>query len=920
MIDKCKRVRIKALVIFCCGLLSASYVNGQIETQPQEATLQSVSSVNGDRLLHRPVFQMASSLYGTLTGLNVSLSSGNPGAQLNYSLRNGVPLILVDGVPRSSINVPVEQIESVSVIKDALGTSMMGMMGGAGIVSIVTKKGTGQGLKVSFTSQFAFGEQLFRPKFLQASDDAVLLNEALANDRKPLYYSQNDIDRYKSGAEPFLFPNINWYDYILEASAAVRKYNLNFDGGGKGARYFVDINYFDQDGFVKQDKSVNTYQTQDSWEKYSLRTKVDVDITPATLFEVNVFGQMFRENTPGVALSAIYSTLSTTPAGAYAPVNPDGSLGGNHIYKNNLYGAAIHSGYYLYNSSDLSLDLRLTQDLSGFLKGASISGLYTYNSIYRETLNRSKPRVIYGYSINPDGTDRYSQLTESGTQTNASSYNRQNRLVNFEIDFGYGFTSGKHTSTNKIRYSNINYLIQNNLPFINQNIAGRFQYDYDKRYFAELTTSYAGMNQFKTGRRWGFFPAFGVGWNMTAEDWLKDRSTAFDLLKVRATYGLSGNNLAAAYFESATGTLPYYYDYQRFYSSLSTVYFGNAATGIGSITEEQLPYLTKWATNKQLNIGVDAVLLQNRLTLSAAFFNDNLHDMLQTRHKNNSEIAGAIFPPENIGKRNTKGVDITAGYHELANDFKWTLEGNASIYKTLIVFTDEPQLPYNYMMRTGKPVNQHFGYVADGFFRSEADVRDYLSRMTIEGYNPVAGDLKYRDLNNDNIIDARDIKGIGRSAPAIVYGVYGSASWKGFGVNMQWAGVANRDVMLIDMPFQINSAGGYTPATEQHLNRWTPENQHADYPRLSAGDNSYNQRNSTFWLKDGSFLRLKHIEVFYEFPQRWINPFKLTKAKLFATGYNMLTICALENRDPELINYANQPNLKSLSVGINIQF
>ena len=627
----------KILLFLCCGLITATCVNAQeivvsdssawsngkpkvnvlFGKQSPESVIQSISTVEGDKLLNRPVFNMANSLYGTLTGLNVRLSGGNPSSQLNYSLRGSTPLVIVDGVPRSSINVPLEQIESVSVIKDALGTSMLGMMAGGGVISIITKKGINQKLKVNFTAQFANNEQLFRPKFLQSSDYATLLNEALANDNKPLYFSQNDIEKYKSGSDPYLYPDIDWYDYILKSSAAVQKYNLNFNGGGPLARYYVDINYFDQGGFIKQDKSINTYDTQDSWKKYSMRTKIDVDLTPATYFEVNMFGQMFRENTPGVTLSTIYSDLANTPSAAYSPLNPDGSLGGNRIYKNNLYGATMKSGYYLYNSTDLSLDLRLTQDLSKFLKGAYVSALYTYNSIYRETLNRSKTRVIYGYSKDANGEDSYNQLTTSGTQANSSSYNRQNRMVDFEFDFGYNFTSGKHTSTNKIVYTNINYLIQNNLPFINQGVAGRFQYDYDKRYFAELTTSYYGMNQFKEGNQWGLFPAFGIGWNIAGENWFKDKCSAVDLLKLRASYGKSGDNLAAAYFESAVNTPAYYYDYQYYYLGGDAVYFGNSASSSSTLMENKLPYLSQWNKVKSFNLGVDAALLNNKLNVSA---------------------------------------------------------------------------------------------------------------------------------------------------------------------------------------------------------------------------------------------------------------------------------------------------------------
>ncbi|MDR1866453.1 MAG: SusC/RagA family TonB-linked outer membrane protein [Bacteroidales bacterium] len=942
--NKIENYSVKALVLVCFLITGILSVKAQtfdekvlsnettFETVPEEtkdvlfgkqspeAILQSISTVDGDRLIHRPVSQMASSLYGTLTGLSVNLLSGNSNEMLDYYLRGGFPLILVDGIPRSSVNIPVEQIESVSVIKDALGTAMLGMMGGNGVLSIVTKKGINQKLKVNFTAQFADSKQLFKPKFVQAHEYAGLLNEALANDGLPAYYSQEDIDKYRSGTNQSLYPNIDWYDYILESSAPVQQYNLSFNGGGSTARYYLDMNYYNQGGFLKDDKSINTYETKDSYKKYSLRTKIDVDVTPSTYFEINAYGQMFKENTPGTALATIYSDLAATPAGAYAPLNPDGSLGGNRIYKNNLYGEAVYTGYRTYNSSDLSLDLRLTQQLSAILEGAYVSALYAYNSIYRETLNRSKPMIIYDYSQNADGSDLYTQLTSTATQANASSYDRQNRMMDFEFDFGYDFTSGKHTSANKILYTYNNYLVQNYLPFNNYGFSGRFQYDYDKRYFAELTASYMGMNQYKEGDRWGFFPALGLGWNLLGEDFLKDKISSLDKLKIRASYGLSGDNLAASYFQISSGSPYSYYNYQRYYESGNSVYFGNAATSASSLTESRLPYLSTWMTAKKLNIGADAALFNEQLSVSLEYFNNNITDVPIERQTNSSAILGHARSLENIGKRSYSGFEITAGYNGVYNDLKWALEGNASLVKSKNIFSDEPNRPYGYMQRTGNPIGQYFGYTAEGLFRSQQEINDYLSNNTIEGYIPVPGDLKYKDLNNDHIIDDRDVSGIGTTRPPVVYGIYGSVSWKGVGLNMQWAGLANRDVMLIDVPFLVNGQGGYTPPTENQTNRWTAANANAEYPRLSAGKNNYNQSASTFWLKDGSYLRLKHLELFYELPESWIKPAYLSRVKLFVAGYNLLTFSGLKDRDPELIDYATIPNTQSISFGINVQF
>lgn len=892
--------------------------------QAIETSVESSAVAEGERFKNRPVFQMGSTFGGVLPGLNVTLNSGLPSAQPTYQLRGTSPLVMVDGIPRSYMNIPIDQIESIVVINDAVGLSSMGMLGGNGVVNIITKKGFNQKLQVGFTAQFASSEQMFRPKFLQAKDYATLFNEALANDNRPPAYSAADITKYADGSSPYTHPNTDWYDYLLGSNAWTQQYNLNFLGGGRIASYYVDLNYYDQGGYIKEDKSLNSYSTQDNNKKYSMRARLDIKVTPTTEFSINAFGQMHKETSPGTYQSTFYTNLSTTPNNAYTPINPDNSLGGNWVYKDNLYGQAVHTGYYVYNSSDLNLDLNLKQYIGGALEGAYVSGKYSYNSTYRENLNRSKTMGIYAYSKNDLGEDVYTQLSSAGAQANTSTYGRQNRMIYVEAAGGYDFTSGEHSLQSRIQYAYNNYLVQNNLPFNNSTISGRFQYDYSNRYMVDLGMSYAGMNQFKKGDRWGFFPSVGLGWNIAKEDFFKEKASSISLLKLRASYGVVGDNLAAGYFSTSTGTPSYYYDYMYYFTAGSSAYFGPSAGSNSTLVDNALRYTTTWMRVNKLNIGLDLGLLNDNLVFTAEYFNNKRTHILQNRGTNNSGIAGITFPQENIGKQRISGFEFTGSYKGSSKDLKWGVEANASLYKTKVLFMDEPTRPEPYMVRTGKPVGQHFGYVADGFFQSQSEIDTYLSTHQIEGYNPVPGDLKYKDLNGDKIIDGRDITEIGHNKPLVVYGIFGQLEYKGFGFNMQWAGVGNRQILLTDydgaMPFRQTSGLGYSQATEDHLNRWTPSNQNAKYPRVSVGANTYNESSSTFWLKNASYLRLKHVELSYSLPSSLIAPLKLRKAKVFVTGYNLLTLTSLKDRDPELISYSNIPNTKSLSFGVNIQF
>lgn len=340
-------------------------------SQDAEVSVQAVSTASGDRLQHRPVFNMESTLDGVLPGLYISTSQGYPTENRSFRLRGNTPIILVDGVPRSDANIPVSQIESVSVIKDGLGLSLLGMSSGNGVVYIKTKRGGRTSLKIGFTAQLAFNQQIFRPEFLNAYQYAGLLNEALLNDGKSPMYSQTDLELYRTGASPYTHPDVDWQDQLLRNSAPIQQYNLNMSGGGKVARYFIDLNVYNQDGFLKQDNSLNSYNTRESVKKYSLRTNTDINITDHTLFKVNVFGQMYRETTPGkMIMSSIYRDMYATPNNAYPVFNPNGTLGGSPIHQtNNLYGQTTMSGYYLYPQTDFNIDATLEHRFQGALKG-----------------------------------------------------------------------------------------------------------------------------------------------------------------------------------------------------------------------------------------------------------------------------------------------------------------------------------------------------------------------------------------------------------------------------------------------------------------------------------------------------------------------------------------------------------------------
>lgn len=902
-------------------------------SQDPEVSVQAISTVSGDRLQHRPVFMMESTLDGVLPGLYINMSQGYPTEQRSFRLRGNTPLILVDGIPRSDVNIPASQIESVSVIKDGLGLSMMGMSSGNGVVYIKTRRGQRSSMKIDFTAQLAFNQQIYRPEFLNSYQYAGLLNEALNNDGKAPLYTQTDLDLYRTGASPYTHPDIDWQNLLLRKTAPTQQYNLNLSGGGRTARYFIDLNVYNQDGFLKQDNSLNSYNTRESAKKYSLRTNTDISITDHTLFKVNLFGQMYRETTPGKAvMGSIYRDMYTVPNNAYPVLNPDGTLGGSPIYQNNnLYGQSVMSGYYLYPATDFNLDATLEHHFQGALKGLYASATYSYNSSYREKLNRSKNFSTFSYwkdPTDPDAKEVYQQMASSGSQENKTEYDRLNRLQYIELALGYDFNIKKHNIRTKALYSFTDYIVSaKNIPLRKNGVSFRAEYDFDRRYLAEFALAGMNLNTLKPGEQWGLFPSVGAGWNIHKEEWFN--VPAINLMKLRATFGMNGNDGTGAYYRNATGTLSdYYYTYMKYYKKTDNgVYWGSTPTGQNIITENNLPYLTKWEKVTRWNIGVDVQAFNRSLTATVEYFRNTYSDVLQTAvGKNANHIIGMTLPRENLGKYRRSGIELDMTYNNNFGDVRFTANANAVFYKSKVLVNGENAYPESYMQRVGEKYSQVFGYVADGFFQNQQEIEQYLATTTVAGYIPQPGDLKYRDLNNDHVIDGKDIKAIGTNAPLIEYGIYLGAEWKGLAFSMQWAGLGNDQTTSKVMPFTFNAQSGYGQALVEHLDRWTPENPNARYPRLSAGGNNYNERTSTFWLQNASYLRLKNVELSYTLPKVWTSRIHISGIKFFVNGYNLITISGIKDRDPELLGFTNGtstglvPNTKAYNFGINIQF
>ncbi|UCJ04732.1 SusC/RagA family TonB-linked outer membrane protein [Chitinophaga pendula] len=876
--------------------------------QSAATLLQAQGSIGYGDIRGIPVTQLENSLYGKLAGLYLFQFNHAPGFDAAaMSVRGQAPLVVIDGVPRSALSIDPEQIASVTVLKDALATAMYGMRGSGGVVMVNTKHGYSGKKRISFTAQSAIQQQLKTPRFLKAYDYARLYNEALQNDGKQPIYSATDLAAWQNGSDPFGHPDVDWYNTAIKDQAAMQRYNLNIAGGNRISRYFVDLDYLNQQGYFVTDPN-NKYPTNNFYKRYIFRSNLDVDLTRTTLMTLSLFGRIRNGNEPGATTAGVYSSILGTPNNAYPVFNNNGSLGGNNDYSNNIYGQIVRSGYRPSYNRNLMVDLSLRQKLDTWLPGLYVKGTASFNSYYEEAIDRKKSFAVYNVKTNPvTGETNTSIIGSDGAQSNGSSITAQNRQAYTELSLGYDSTFGQHHLGATLLWYRDSYTNGNVLPLINSALSARIKYDYAQRYLLELAMSYSANNMYRKDKRKGYFPAIGLGWNIAKENWwIGSPLAGISTLKLRASYGRTGNTANAGY-----------YNYLQFYATDGNYPLGNPPTSITAIREAALanPYIT-WEKAGKLNIGLDIAFAKERFHITVDHFRDQYKDLLMQRGINASSIIGNDLPRENIGATSYRGWEASAAWRTRTGDLSYFIQANGSVLKSRTDDIQEVIRPGQAQKRTGMPVGQLFGLVADGFYASAEDIQTHARP---DAYSPVPGDIKYVDQNGDGIIDLRDETAIGSTKPLIYYGATIGLTWKGIDLSMVWQGVKNRDIVLNGSNTWEFQNGGRGQAMEHHLDRWTPATAAtASYPRLAVGANPNNQRLSSFWVKDGSYLRLKNLELGYTLPAHWIKFARLQTVRAFANGYNLLTFTGLDRVDPESYQ-GGYPNQRVFNIGVNVQ-
>lgn len=916
--------------------------------QKKESVIGAISQVSSKDLLSTPAANVTQAIAGKIPGLITTQTSGAPGdddATLNIRGRatfagDGSPLVLVDGVERSFSQIAPDDIESISVLKDASATAVYGVRGANGVILVTTKRGQDQAPQVSLTANWQWQSPTRKSEYLNSYESVQLLEEALANDGLPSQYSASDIEMYRkscagelSGVDAMLYPNVDWYDEVLNSSAPAQRYNVSVRGGTKRMRYYASSEYYNQHSMIKN-LSQDTYGNSSSpgYRRYAFRANMDLFLTKDLTFSIN-FGTRFEERygsntSESSTYSQIFYSVNHTPGWifpvSYQVENGESTqtlYGGNANYQDNIVAALSNGGYYRGTNTINETNFIVNYDMGWLTKGLSVKGMasFDYDSYYRKNFTNTFATYELNDRTNYTSSEAYTKYNTDGELTYSKSTSTIYKLY-LEAQINYARTFGKHAVTGMVLYNQNDYRENSELAKRYQGLVGRVTYAYDDKYLAEFNAGYNGSENFMKGKRFGFFPAFSIGWRVTQEKFMEKTKDWLDNLKIRASYGEVGNDVY-----TVNGTSQRFL-YQAVWSQISSDYmFGT--TGQTGIYEAQYPnYGVTWERAHKYNLGLEFGLWGGLLNGNIDLFYEKRNNIL-TEYLSRPQWVGVAMAAGNLGETKNSGYEIELHHrNKIGKDFMYTIDATYSHARNEILNMDEPDLKTSYRKQEGHPINQYFGLVCEGFVTSE-DLAD--PNFPVSTYGDVqVGDLKYKDINGDGFIDDRDETYIGYSdIPENSYSLTLGATWKGVGFSVMFQGVDHVSRYYdADAMFAFVDGG---KVKEHHLGRWNPNESeqwnlaNASYPLLHyASNGDHNQRQNSFFLKNGGYIRLKNIEIYYNLPSQWIKHVGMSSCRLYVNANNLITWDHLGNLniDPESNGSNRYPIMKTVNFGLNVVF
>ena len=887
----------------------------------------SMSSVNSDELLKTPVSSMANALTGKVTGLSTVQTTGQPGADDPAVYVRGVgslseslskPLMLVDGVERSFFQLDPNEIEDITILKDASSTAVFGVRGANGVIIVTTKRGKEGPARVSFTTSFAIQKPTRMPEFANSYEYATTYNNAQLHDgvaQGSLAFSDDIVEAFRTHSNPMAYPDTDWIDMIVKNTALQTQHNLTISGGTKKVRYFASLGVFTQDGLFRAFEK--EYNSNFSYNRYNYRVNLDMDITKTTLMQISLGGRVNDKRAPNYGTDDNISYLFRDIYWA-VPFAGVGVIDGKRITSDSkkisnmpggsggdALGPYYGKGYNTSAGNVLNFDFMLEQKLDILTKGLKVHVKGAYNSGVTLKKYRVGTLPTYESILSDDGTVN---LKKTGEKT-ALNYNEaygMSRDWYLEVAANYKRDFGKHHVTGLVMYNQMmKYYPTGNWPGIPNGyvgLVGRVTYDFNTRYLLDANVGYNGSENFAEGKRFGLFPAFSAGWILSEEKFMQSLKPYLSYFKIRGSYGVVGN-------DRTNDNSRFLYLPDSYNPSTGGYFFGTNVSSalVGAMESKKGNPNVTWETAAKQNYGIDLFFFDSKLKLNADYFIEHRKDILTTRSVTPAYLA-VTLPTANIGKVDNKGFELNLNWRQSVRDFSYNIGVNLSYAKNTIVFMDEIHYPYEYMQRTGKSVGQQFGYQYDGFF-SEDDVNNYAQERGKSipdhgtSFSPKAGDVKYKDLNGDHKIDNNDVSAIGYPVyPLLTGGVNLGFSYKGFDFSMTWAGATKTSRLLEDI-FQTPFGATKNRSLVKYMvtDTWTPEKGNsAKAPAISFTNSVNNYMDSDLWLRDASYIRLKNVEIGYTLPKQLLAKMHIQQLRVFATGYNLLTLDKLKVIDPEV--------------------
>ncbi|HXH99904.1 MAG TPA: TonB-dependent receptor [Sphingobacteriaceae bacterium] len=895
-------------------------------TQKKVNLTGSISTVNAEDIENRPVTSSSQALQG-VQGLYVNQAGGQPGRD-NATIRvrgigtlnNNNPLVLVDGIEYALSDVNPNDIETISVLKDAASAAIYGNRAANGVVLVTTKSGKQGRSKIDYNTYIGSQQVTYLPNLITNSVQYMeLKNKALANESRLPEYSQTAIDEFKTGADASIYPNTNWFDHVYK-DALIQQHNLRLSGGSEKNTYSLSMGYLDQDGVLIGSDA----------KKYSLRLNIKSSLTEKLSVGANLSG-FYNDFNEGVDGTDRLTHMILRALPIHSAYLPDGRYGstflvtpGHNVFRNPIAIATegdnnTKSQNYLAN---VFLEYKLPFDIRYKINGAinkddALASRFVPDVfVYNPKTGVQQSRVAF---LNPRSAQRIN--TSSTDLTFFNTLNWEDTLAEkHNITALVGFSREAFNDSDFIAYREgfaSNDLTEIDAGSINPRVSGtstrstlmsyfgRLNYVLNNRYLFEANLRYDGSSRFAKDNRWGFFPSVSAGWRMSEEPFMQNIKW-LDNLKLRASWGQLGNQQIGLF--RYVNTINLGQDYS----------FGKDIASGAAVLASNDPNIT-WETTTISNLGIDADIFAGKLNFTGDVFIKRTDDILRAVRLP-SQVGSLNGPIQNIGSVENRGYELGLSYRDQINKFKYNVGFSLTKIRNEVVELNR-QTIFNgrFITQEGSPIEAYYIYEAEGIFQSLEEVKNHAFQTN----NTAPGDIKYKDVDGNNIINGDDRQIRGGTIPEYTYSMNFGFNYSGFDIGGFFQGVQNIDTYPAEHPaFPFYNGAG---ATKTWLtNSWTPENMSAGLPRVTTSVGTPNYSNSTFWLKDASYLRLKNLQLGYTFPKEWINRAKIDQVRVFVNAQNLLTFSKMKDFDPEKDitkgTYYEYPSTKMFTAGLNFTF